>query len=159
MPQVSLRKVTQTDKKYFAKWWRDKDLLKQTSGQLKKILDSEVEKYFSQILKADGHYIIVGNKKVVGHISLEKRRSGWYETQIVIGQKNAQGKGYGTAAIKTLLHKAIGAGISKVYLEVRPVNARAIHVYEKSGFKLAGVKKYPQNKSLPQTLKMVFDKK
>lgn len=43
----------------------------------------------------------------------------------------------------------------KKYFANRPDNTRAIKAYEKCGFKKAGIKKYPKNKYLPQTLKMV----
>lgn len=158
MPKVLLRKIRISDKKYFAKWWRDKDLLKVTSGILKRITDKEADKYFSLMLKDKNaqQYMIVVDRKTIGHISLEPRRSGWHETQIVIGEKNQQGRGYGTDAIRLLIRKAVKMGIKKVYLEVRPNNFKAIRAYEKCGFRRAGIKRYPKNKYLPQTLKMVL---
>ena len=155
---LKLRKVKISDKKYFAKWWRDKDLLKLTSGVLKRITDKEVNKYFLKMLanKNDIHYIILADLKIIGHIALQKRKNGWYETQIVIGEKNYQGKGYGIEAIKLLINKAKQADIKKIYLEVRLNNIRAIKTYEKCGFKKTGIKKYPKNKYLPQTLKMTL---
>lgn len=158
MLNIKLRKIEISDKKYFAKWWRDKKLLKLTSGILKRITDEEVDKYFLKILadRSDFHYIILLNKKKIGHIALQKRKNDWYETQIVIGEKNYQGKGYGTEAIKLLINKAKQADIRKIYLEVHPDNRRAIKAYEKCGFKKIGIRKYPKNKYLPQTLKMAL---
>ena len=158
MLNIKLQKVKISDKKYFAKWWRDKDLLKLTSGVLKRITDKEVNKYFLKMLanKNDIHYIILADLKIIGHIALQKRKNGWYETQIVIGEKNYQGKGYGIEAIKLLINKAKQADIKKIYLEVRLNNIRAIKTYEKCGFKKTGIKKYPKNKYLPQTLKMTL---
>ncbi len=49
MELLSLRKIRIKDKKYFAKWWRDRELLKLTSGILKPISDAEVNRYFSTI--------------------------------------------------------------------------------------------------------------
>lgn len=158
MISIKLRKVKISDKKYFAKWWRDKELLKLTSGILKRITDKEVNKYFLKILtsKNDFHYIILTSRKIIGHVALEKRKSNWYETQIVIGNKNYQGKGYGTEAIKLLINKAKQMNLKKIYLEVRPDNIRAVRAYEKCGFRKARIKKYLANKYLPQTLKMVL---
>ncbi|MGB9609233.1 MAG: GNAT family N-acetyltransferase [Minisyncoccia bacterium] len=159
MNKISLRKIKLSDKKYFAKWWRDKDLLKLTSGVLNPISDKKVEEYFLAMIKTvtDYHFMILFNKKVIGHIALVKRKGSWYETQIVIGEKQYWGKGYGTKAIQLLLKKAKKLGISKIYLEVRPNNTRAITAYEKSGFVKIGIKKYPKNKHLLQTLRMEFD--
>jgi len=156
MELLSLRKIRIKDKKYFAKWWRDKELLKLTSGILKSISDAEVNRYFSAMLKNknDHHFMITIGEKVIGHASLAKRRNGWHETQIVIGEKKCWNKGCGTKAIKLLIKKANRLDISKIYLEVRPTNFRAIRAYEKCGFKKAGIKKYPGNKYLPETLKM-----
>lgn len=156
---IKLRKIKQTDIKFFAKWWRDRELLKLTSGMLKKISDKDVEKYFSAILKdkKNLHFLITLDQKVIGHISLVRARKNWYETQIIIGDKRNRGKGYGVKAIKILIRKAKRSNISKIFLEVRPDNLRAVRAYEKSGFKKSGLKKYPKNKYLPITLKMELE--
>ena len=158
MNKIFLRKIKYSDKKYFTRWWRNKELLKLTSGILRRISDKEVNKYFGNILKSkkDQHFLITLNEIVIGHIFLTKKRNGWYETQIVIGEKKYWGKGYGTKAIKLLIKRAKKLNISKIYLEVRPTNIRAIKSYEKCGFKKVGIKKYPQNKYLPETLKMIL---
>lgn len=158
MLKLFLRKIKKTDKKYFAKWWRDKGLLKLTSGVLDLISDKEVEKYFLNILnnKTNYDFIITLNKKAIGHISLVKRSNKWHETQIVIGEKKYWNKGCGTKAIQILIKKVGRLGISKIFLEVRPTNLRAIKAYEKCGFVKAGIKKYPKNKYLPETLRMEF---
>ena len=156
MAKITLRKIKPSDIDYFAKWWRDKTLLKLTSGILKRISDQEVKKYFTNILKSrkDYHFIIVLDKKVIGHISLVKRRNKWHETQIVIGEKQYWGKGYSSRAINVLIKKAKTLGISKIYLEVRPANLRAIHAYRRCGFQKIKIIRYPKNKYLPKTLRM-----
>lgn len=67
MSKIYLRKIKYSDIKYFTKWWRDKELLKLTSGILKHISDQEVDKYFQNILKSkkDYHFIIALNKKLL----------------------------------------------------------------------------------------------
>lgn len=155
---IRLSKIKTSDKKYFTKWWRDKKLIKLTSGILKRMTDKEINYSFSKILtdKNTYHFMILSGQKVIGHISLGQKRNGWHETQIVIGEKKWQDKGNGTKAIKQLLEKAQKLRIKKIYLEVRPNNLRAIKAYEKCGFQKEGVKKYPKNKYLPQTLRMVL---
>jgi len=153
---ILLRKIKLSDRNCFAKWWRDKELLKLTSGILKLISDKEVGKYFLAILRSknDYNFIIIIDKKVIGHISLVKRKNNWYETQIVIGEKKYWGKGYGPKAISSLIKKAKRLGISKIYLEVRPDNIRAIKSYENCGFQKIKTIKYPKNKYLSETLRM-----
>lgn len=156
MSKITLKKIKIADKKYFARWWRDKELLKLTSGILKPISDKEVNKYFQNILrsKKDRHFIITLNGEVIGHISLAKKKNNWHEIQIVIGEKKYWGKGYGSRAIKLLMKKAKRLGISKIYLEVRPTNIRAIRAYERSDFRKVKTVLYPKNKYLPKTLRM-----
>ena len=136
-------------------------MLKLTSGVLRRISDEEVEKYFSAIfdVKENHHFIIELNQNVIGHSSLIKRKNGWHETQIIIGEKKYWDKNYGTSAIQLLIKKAKKLSISKIYLEVRPDNIRAITTYEKCGFKKSGIKKYPENKYLPETLVMKLEMK
>lgn len=157
MPKVYLRKVIASDKKYFAKWWRDKQLLKRTSGNLRRTSDREIDKYFRGLFDERRHdYIIMIGKKIVGHIPLIMRKNGWYETMIVIGEKKFQDKGYGTQAMKLLLAKTLRTRIPKIYLRVRQENLRAIRMYEKCGFIKNRIIKYPKNKFLPKVLKMVW---
>ncbi len=156
MVKILLRNIKPADKKYFARWWRDKDLLKLTSGILRCISDKEIDNYFKNILgsKNDYHSIITFNRKIIGHISLVKKHDNWYETQIVLGEKRYWGRGYGSKAIKLLINKAKRLGVSKIYLEVRQNNIRAIHAYEKCGFQKVKIIRYPKNKYLPKTLRM-----
>ena len=158
MTKIFLRKIKLNDRKYFAKWWRDEDLRKLTSGRLEEISDQKVDKYFQTILnsKKDLHFMITVGGETVGHITLAKRRSDWYETQIVIGERNYQNRGYGPQIISLLLHRAKRFGIQKIFLEVRPTNKRAIKAYEKCGFDKVKIKKYPKNKYLPEVLRMEF---
>ncbi len=74
----------------------------------------------------------------------------------LVGDKKEQGKGFGAEAIKLLIKKAKLRGISKIYLEVRPDNIKAIRAYLKCGFKKSGIKNYPNNRYLPRTLMMVL---
>ena len=157
MQRISLRKIRLNDSKYFQKWWRDADLIALTSGNLDPITDQEVGKYLFNMIdsKTDYHFMINLNQQTIGHISLNKRRGDSHETQIIIGNKKHWGKGYGVKAIKLLPAKAKRLDIHKIYLEVRPENVRAIKAYEKAGFLVQGIKKYPKNSNQPETVKMI----
>lgn len=156
MVKISLRKIKSADRNYFAKWWRDKELLKLTSGILKRISDQEVDKYFQAIIhtKRDYHFMVIVNGKTIGHICLAKKKRSWYETQIVIGEKKYWGKGYGLKAIELIIKKTRRFLIRKIYLEVRPTNIRAIRAYENCGFQKVRIVKYSKNKYLPEALRM-----
>lgn len=158
MAKVYLRKVRVGDKKYFVKWWRDKELIKLTSGVLKPLSNQKLNKSFFALLtaKSEFHFLITLSGKVIGHISLSKKHNGWHETQVIIGEQQYWNQGYGTKAIKSMVLRAKKMNVSKIYLEVRPDNLRAIRAYEKSGFQKTIIEKYPKNKYLPKTLRMEY---
>ena len=155
---ISIRKLKKSDKKYFAKWWRDNELLELTSGVMEKISDAELDEYFKLILESvdDLHFIIQLDRKVIGHVNLIKCSDEWYETQIIIGDREFRGSGYGPQAIKLLIGNAKNLGIKKIFLEVRPTNIRAIKAYEKSGFVGCEIIKYKDNKNLSEVLRMEY---
>lgn len=158
---IRLRKIRKTDWPYFLKWWKDKELIKLTSGRYEKD-DNILKGYFLNMLKStkDHHYIIILNKKSIGNVSLTNKDRGIFEIHIVIGEKQYQGKGIGTITIEKALSIAFNKlKYSKAYLEVRPNNERAINAYKNCGFKEKGLKKYPKNKFMPVVLKMVLNKK
>lgn len=147
-----------SDIRYFSIWWRDKDLIRVTSGDFSGLTDDQIKKSFSSLYKSknDFHYIITHNSFPIGHIALCLKNRGQYETQVIIGEKKFQNRGYGTRAILQLIHKAYSKGIKNIFLEVRPDNKRAIHAYEKCGFRSSRIKKYPNNKNLPSTIEMIL---
>lgn len=91
---------------------------------------------------------------VKSHISLNQRKHGWYETQIIIGEAKQRNKGFGTFAIKLLLDFAHEKHIDKIFLLVRPDNHRAIYAYKKCGFLSTILIYSPQNKHLGKLLRM-----
>lgn len=131
-------------------------MIKLTSGDFKPISDTEVKEYFEKMInsKEDNHWIIECDKETIGHISLNKRKNNWFETQIIIGEKEFWNKGFGSMAILEMIKKAKKLNINHIYLEVRPDNLRAISAYKKAGFKEKRTIKYPENPNLPETLRM-----
>ena len=157
---IKLRKIKKSDLEYFLRWWKDKNLIKLTSGFYEKS-DEVLTNYFLDIFKStkDHHYIIQYGLKVIGHVALNHKSKDTFEIQIVIGEKKYWGKGLGSEAIKIAVKRAFEKlGYTKAYLEVRPDNSRAIKAYESCGFLKKGLKKYPKNKYQPAALKMVLNK-
>ena len=61
---------------------------------------------------------------------------------VFIGNKEYWGRGFGTDATRTLLRYAFEeANLNRVELEVFSFNTRAIHMYDKCGFKLEGTRR------------------
>lgn len=158
---IKLRKIKKSDWLYFLKWWKDKELIKMTSGIYEKD-DNILKGYFlNMVNSAKNHdYLILSNKKPIGNISLTHKNKSTSEMHIVIGEKEYWGRGFGTSATKEALKIAFSKlKYKKVYLETRPKNKRAINMYKHCGFAEAGLKRYPNNKFQPVVLKMTLLKK
>jgi RimJ/RimL family protein N-acetyltransferase len=55
--------------------------------------------------------------------------------RIVIGESAAKGKGYAFESVRLVAEAARKVGLSKLFLEVKADNQRAIQLYLKSGFR------------------------
>ena len=76
-----------------------------------------------------------GSNEFIGNIEFFNRVFEEAEWGIAITHK-MQEKGYGTEALKRSVEYGFGElGLTRIYLGVYVNNARAIHVYEKCGFK------------------------
>jgi len=153
---TNIIKLKNTDWAYFAKWWRDDNLINMTSGNHDRVEDLEIQMIVSQMAcsSVDLHWLIMFSDRVVGHINLNKIDEKVAELQIVIGEKAYWGKGIGYDAIKLVLIEAKKHKFSNIIIEVRPENIRAIKLYEKSGFKSVRLKRYPDNHNQPEVLLM-----
>jgi RimJ/RimL family protein N-acetyltransferase len=78
----------------------------------------------------------------IGNLGLHKidRVHRKAEVGIVIGEPAYWSKGYGSEAMRTALRYAFGTlGLNKVSLDVLEYNTRAIHTYERLGFRPEGL--------------------
>lgn len=155
MNRINIRKLNNSDRKYFTKWWRDKDLIALTSGNFEFLSDEKIDQYFIGLFNSENfNFIITLDKEPIGHIALSKRKNFWYEIQIVIGEKQYWNGGYGTKALRLCIKRAAKVNITNIFLEVRPDNCRAIRAYEKVGFIQKKLIKYPNDKYMPEILRM-----
>ena len=65
-----------------------------------------------------------------------------------------QGQGYGRVLLRSLLDQAKGRNAETVFLEVRPSNTPALHLYLSEGFNEVGVRKryYPADRGREDAL-------
>lgn len=154
---IQLRPVLPDDLKYFAIWWRDAELIALTSGNFSNLPDDQLERYFQDIVAQRNRIdrMIEMDGVTIGHVNVQGRSGDWWELQIIIGEKNYWGNGYGPLAIQQLLEILIPRGMRKVYLEVRPENVRAIGAYEKCGF-VAVSRASHNNPNQPETIRMEY---
>ncbi|MCM1130297.1 MAG: ribosomal protein S18-alanine N-acetyltransferase [Roseburia sp.] len=105
------------------------------------------------------HYVFEVDLKILGFISSVFDGFSLEILNFVI-DKPYQSKGYGTRALATFLDELVPLGLNNVSLEVRQSNKKAIHVYEKLGFKTIRVKKeYYKNKEDAYFMQKLYDEK
>lgn len=145
---VILRELKESDAIFMLEWMHDKDIqkafkkdmLNATIEDVKKFcIESKISGSISEgqslhfaISEEDGEYLGTVSLK---NISLEDKTAEYAITT----RKKAQGKGIAYAATGQILKKAFFEyGLHRVYLNVFSDNERAIHMYERCGFKYEG---------------------
>ena len=109
---------------------------------------SDIEEYLGDIAsdRSRMDFLIFAKKtdKILGEVVINdiqrNNRSG--SMRIVISRKEDFSKGYGSEAIILALNYGFGMlNLHRIELEVFSYNERAIHVYEKIGFKREGIRR------------------
>ena len=81
------------------------------------------------------------------------------ELRIRIGEKEYWNRGYGTLALREILQRAFFEfRLDSVYLRVYTFNLRAIHCYEKAGFRKEAFLKRRLDENWKEILLMRIDK-
>jgi ribosomal-protein-alanine N-acetyltransferase len=98
--------------------------------------------YWSELGQPDTrHYLVaVDRDEVQGYAGLCDYPDEAFVQTIAVA-KRAQGKGLGTQLLQALLDEAARRRQSRVLLEVRADNDRAIGLYERFGFRRAGIRR------------------
>ena len=109
---------------------------------------TDVEGYLTDIVtdRSRVDFLIFSNEsdKILGEVVISdilrnNRNAGM---RIAINRKDDFGQGYGSEAMILALHYGFGMlNLHRIELEVLAFNERAIHVYEKLGFKREGVRR------------------
>ncbi|MDE6661689.1 MAG: ribosomal protein S18-alanine N-acetyltransferase [Anaeroplasmataceae bacterium] len=105
------------------------------------------------------HYVFEVDSKIIGFVSSVFDGFSLEILNFVI-DKAYQTKGYGTKALAMVLDELVPLGLNNVSLEVRESNKKAIHVYEKLGFKTIRIRKeYYKNKEDAYFMQKLYDEK
>jgi diamine N-acetyltransferase len=141
--KVRLRAVERVDLPTFVKWINDQEVTQFLELNPPMSLEDE-EKWFVNLQKSEDKVFSIDTKegKLIGNVGL--MRLNWKDRSvligIMIGEKEFWNQGYGTDAIETLLRYLFDElALNRVYLIADERNARALHCYEKLGFKKEGV--------------------
>ena len=139
---------SETDAELMARWSRNAEYLrmldseraapqsvKQVKGNIAKWMEHEQANSFGFMIRA------LADDKLIGFVGLGgiNWSHGDGFVGIGIGEPADWGKGYGTDAMRVMLHYAFRElNLYRVNLDVFSYNPRAIHSYEKAGFKIEG---------------------
>ncbi|MBT9146150.1 MAG: Spermidine N(1)-acetyltransferase [candidate division WS2 bacterium] len=139
--QVYLRALEKEDLIYIRKWSNDPEIRKLT-GEVTSMSHVDADKFLERVYNDNTRewfvIVIKENDRVIGEAGLLRMFPVWRTTDIsiIIGEKYAWGKGYGTEAILLLLDYAFRyLNFHRVAIGVVAFNEKAIHFWEKIGFK------------------------
>jgi RimJ/RimL family protein N-acetyltransferase len=135
--------------KLLAQWGRDSVYLRQLDSD--PVMQWSAKKYTAWIERDDSPEVpqqeydfrinTLQDDRLIGFVSLflltPHHRDAW--VGIGIGEPEYRGKGYGTDAMRVILRYAFAElNMHRVSLGLFAYNTRALHSYEKAGFKLEG---------------------
>ncbi len=143
-PTVYLRPYDPQDAPMFAEWFNDPEVTRYTRRYLPITLVEQEEFLRStQGSSRDVALAIVRRQddQLLGGTGLHdihpRHRHAWFG--IVIGDRSAWGKGFGTETTRLMLGLAFQVlNLNRVFLHVYEFNDRGRHVYEKLGFRVEG---------------------
>ena len=145
--RVYLRPIEAEDLFLVRKWANDPEIRRLT-GEVSPMSQAGADEFLDKVRKdRDRVWFVVvlkENDRVIGEAGLLRMFHAWRTTDLtlVIGEKDAWGKGYGTEAILLLLDHAFGhLGFHRVAIGVVGFNERALRFYEKVGFRKEGVQR------------------
>ena len=145
--RVYLRALEKEDLICIQKWSNDPEIRKLT-GEVASMGQADADKFLERVYNDNTRewfvIIIKENEQLIGEAGLLRMFHAWRTTDIsiIIGEKNAWGKGYGTESILLLLDYAFRRlNFHRVAIGVVGFNEKAIRFWEKIGFKKEGIQR------------------
>ena len=145
--RVYLRALEKEDLICIQKWSNDPEIRKLT-GEVASMGQADADKFLERVYNDNTRewfvIIIKENEQLIGEAGLLRMFHAWRTTDIsiIIGEKNAWGKGYGTESILLLLDYAFRRlNFHRVAIDVVGFNEKAIRFWEKIGFKKEGIQR------------------
>lgn len=134
------------DVRTMVSWLNDKDLMKYSEQRHRKhdyhtqirYIESFIEpSLFRIIVTNSDHLNIIGT--ITAHINKHNRVA---DIGLLIGNKEKQGKGYGTEAWVALMAHLFGTGILKVEAGCMEYNIGMLNIFKKSGMHREGTREH-----------------
>lgn len=141
---VSLREHSEANREAFVRWYGDEEIANLLRHDLEPLREREANAYFSNIilpLSSRGHCWAIHRNDtgaLIGTAAItdlsKVRHTCLY--RIVIGEKDAWGKGFGTEATRLVAQEVFETlPVTRFRLEVFAHNERARRAYERVGFR------------------------
>jgi RimJ/RimL family protein N-acetyltransferase len=116
----------------------DADVTRYLSARPSYSLWAGLKYYLRQRQLGSVMFAIYAARRHVGNCGFFGLSQGQAELRIVIGEKACWGQGVGQAAVAQMLQAAAYRGLRHIWLHVNPENTRAVRLYRKMGFEMAG---------------------
>ncbi len=144
---VSLRPLAREDLSLIRQWSNDPELRGLTGG-VTPMGEADGDKFFEKVYSSEDRLWfsvwLPAEDKMIGEAGLLRMFPAWRTTDmtIIIGDKEAWGKGYGLEVAELLLDYAFGyLNFHRVSIGVVGFNTRALKFWEKAGFRQEGIQR------------------
>ena len=143
---VRLVAPSERDSPVLARWSEDADFLRSMDSDYARPLSPEeaalrLNPQEVDPNKVEFHLRTLADDRLIGFVALHsiEWNNGAGVLAVGIGEPKYRGKGYGTDALRLMLHYAFHElNLFRIGLDVIATNTRAIHTYEKLGFQHEG---------------------
>jgi diamine N-acetyltransferase len=144
---VALRPVERSDMTFIRRWVNDPEI-RALIGETRPLTYGAAEAYFEKLQHDESRiwFVVVerATQRRLGECGLLRMMPAWRTTDlsIILGERDAWGKGYGTEAITLLMNYAFGfLNFHRIAIGVVGFNRRALQFYEKVGFQREGIQR------------------
>lgn len=112
--------------------------------------------FFTFLIRDDTLFLVAAEEDhIVGYCGIVMAQEEGDITNVSVA-KDVQNRGIGQRLMEELLIRTKEKGIQKIFLEVRESNQKAIHVYEKIGFKQISIRKNYYESPVENGLVMLY---
>jgi GNAT superfamily N-acetyltransferase len=101
-------------------------------------LEQKREEWLRYMVDEGINLLAAIERKIVGHAALFEMERGISCEYLIFVHQDYQGRGIGQALTQTMKEVAREMGYSQIWLTVEAKRLKAIHVYEKAGFRVVG---------------------
>jgi diamine N-acetyltransferase len=143
--KVYLRPIESDDFPLFYKWANDPET-RGLTGEIRSSSYATTQEFYEKVQKETDRVwlavVLRENHQVIGETGLLRMFPAWRTTDwsLIIGEKAARGKGYGTEAAWLMLNYAFGhQNFHRVGVGVVGFNTGALQFYERLGFRREGI--------------------